>query len=160
MAIKNETSSNQDLGSANITVPAGYIAVTLGAVTAPAGKTWTRALVTGVIQLRSGANANRLLPGQSVSVLVTATAPCTAGSYVWTIEARQSTDFSGSDNYPPVGSDPTITITGSCNQPPSCSPGGPYSSTCRTASITGATASAPDSDALTYTWTSSDPNVT
>ncbi|HXJ57658.1 MAG TPA: hypothetical protein VNU68_13440, partial [Verrucomicrobiae bacterium] len=159
--IKNETSSNQELGSANITVPTGYSAVIIGTVTAPAGKTWTATLVSGVIQLRSNSSANRLSPGESVSVLLTATAPCTAGPYVWTTDADQNTTtISGGGNFDLVGSEPTVTITGSCNQAPSCNAGGPYSATCRTASINGATASDPDSDLLTYTWTSSDPNVT
>jgi hypothetical protein len=46
------------------------------------------------------------------------------------------------------------------NTPPSCSGGGPYASTCRTASINGATASDPDGDLLSFSWTSSNPNVT
>jgi alpha-tubulin suppressor-like RCC1 family protein len=46
------------------------------------------------------------------------------------------------------------------NNPPTCNAGGPYSSTCKTASINGATAQDPDGDALTYTWASSNPNVT
>src|SRR5262249_2809407 len=112
LTVKNETSSDQDLGSVNVTVPTGYTTVVLGSVTASSGKTWTAALSLSVIQLRSNSNPNRLAPGESVSVALTVTAPCTAGSYTWTTAARQSTDFSGSTNFTLVGSDPTVTITG------------------------------------------------
>src|SRR5262249_42717153 len=48
--------------------------------------------------------------------------------------------------------------------PPVCNAGGPYSSTCRTVLINGASASDPDTasfgDTLTFAWTSSNPNVT
>ena len=53
----------------------------------------------------------------------------------------------------------TFVVT-NCNTPPTCNAGGPYTSTCRTASINGATASDPNNDGLTYSWTSSNPNVT
>jgi hypothetical protein len=45
------------------------------------------------------------------------------------------------------------------NQSPVGSAGGPYSATCRTASVGGASAIDPEGDALTYAWTSSNPGV-
>src|SRR3989441_5033461 len=49
LTIKNESSSTKDLGSAKITVPSGYSSVVIGTVTAPAGKSWTASLASGVI---------------------------------------------------------------------------------------------------------------
>jgi hypothetical protein len=45
------------------------------------------------------------------------------------------------------------------NSAPSCDTGGPYGSTCRMAELDSATATDPDSDTVTYAWTSSDPDV-
>jgi len=113
LTIINDASSTQSLGSANITVPSGYSLVVLGTVTASSDKTWTAALASGVIQLRSNANANKLVAGESVSLNLTATSPSSAASYIWVTQAAQSTDGSSMGNFTREGSDPTVTITGS-----------------------------------------------
>jgi hypothetical protein len=78
-------------------------------------------------------------------------APNSSGA--WTVKVIKVLDSS-------VQATATFTV-GACNNSPTCNAGGPYSSTCRTASINGATASDPDAgDMLTYSWTSSNPNVT
>ena len=100
LTITNSTSSQQNLGSANITIPSGLTSPVLGAVTPPPGKTWTAALVGSVIQLRNpGPNSsNALSAGQSVSVVVTVTTSCPGGTLVWLTAAKQSNDFSGTGN--------------------------------------------------------------
>jgi hypothetical protein len=113
--IGNSSTSTQLLGSGNITVAAGFTSVTVGAVTPPPGKVWTATLVAGVITLRNPGpgSTSRLAPGESVSVLVTATAPTACGSFTWTTAAKQSNDFNGTGNdFVRVGADPTIEITG------------------------------------------------
>jgi len=115
LTIKNETTSTKDLGSANITIPSGYTGATVVSVTAPPGKTWTATIVSGVIQLRASNNSSaRLSPGQTVAVTITANAPCTAGAYQWTTAAKENSNFGGND-FTLVGSQPSVTITGSCN---------------------------------------------
>ena len=86
-AIADSSASTQSLGSANINVPADFTSVTVGAVTPPPGKVWTATLVSGQIELRNPGpgSTSRLDPGESVSVLVTATAPTSCGSFTWTI---------------------------------------------------------------------------
>src|SRR2546427_1947852 len=115
ITITNDATSDggDRIGSVDITIPAGYSNVVLGTVTAPSGKTWTAVIVSGVIQLRATGNGDRLQRTESVSVALTATSPCTAGSYVWSTTAKSSTDFSGSQTFTLLGSQPTVKITGS-----------------------------------------------
>ena len=86
------------LGSANITVPAGFSSVVLGAVTSLAG-TWTATLSAGVIQLRANNSNARLDLNQSVSLALTATNPSSANAYVWTTAVKNATDFSGTSTF-------------------------------------------------------------
>lgn len=46
-----------------------------------------------------------------------------------------------------------------CNEVASCDAGGPYTSDCREAVIDGATVTDPEDDAITFYWSSSNPNV-
>src|SRR5256884_660943 len=108
------TNANDVIGSVNVTIPTGYSNVVLGTVTASGGKTWTAIIVSGVIQLRAAGDTNRLSRTESVSVTLTATSPCTAGMYVWSTTAKPTTDFSGGTAFDLQGSQPTVTITGSC----------------------------------------------
>src|SRR5438094_845565 len=87
ITITNDTTSGASdvIGSVNITIPAGYSNVVVSTVTAP--RTWTAVIVSGVIQLRAASNTDRLSRTESVSVALTATSPCTAGSYVWSTTA-------------------------------------------------------------------------
>ncbi len=99
--IGNAPTSNQSLGSANISVPSGFTVSTTPPLTvsAPAGKTWTAALSGSTILLRSGAtSSNGLSPGQQVSVTFDADAPCAAAKYEWRTQVKQSNDFLGNNN--------------------------------------------------------------
>jgi len=78
--------SQQQLGSANITAPAGFV-VTAASVPAPAAAT-----VSGsTVQVRNAS----LAPNQSLAVSITVTAPCTAVNASWSVIAKQSNDFNG-----------------------------------------------------------------
>jgi hypothetical protein len=117
--ITNLPSSRQTLGSANVTVPAGFSSIVLGAVTPPPGKTWLPPTLSGsVIQLRNPgpSNTNALSPGQSLSVAFSAVSPCTPlSNYVLATHVKQSNDFSGTGNdFNLVGAAPTISILVGC----------------------------------------------
>jgi|SRR5579864_1482922 len=105
--ITNDPTSTVDISSVTISVPTGYTSVTLGTITtSPAGLNWTAVLATGVITITANTGSDHIGAGQSVTLALTATAPCTAGASVWT------TATSGS--FTIVGSQPTVTITGTC----------------------------------------------
>jgi hypothetical protein len=103
--------SQQQLGSANITVPAAFTAVS---VADPAGPATTTAS-GNVVQLRDAS----LAPGGSIVVSVTATVPTAcAATYTWSVAAKQANDFNG-----PPGNDLTLdtqasslttTVAGGC----------------------------------------------
>jgi hypothetical protein len=84
------TAAQQQLGSANITPPAGFTAVSVTSLSrpAPAGAT----IVGGVVQLR-----NLSLPPQgSVTVALKVSTPCSVGANPnWVVVAKQANDFSG-----------------------------------------------------------------
>ena len=102
----------QQLGSADITVPAAFTGVS---VADPAGA--PTATVSGnVVHLRNASVA----PGASIDLSVTATvgASCTSATYTWSVIAKQANDFSG-----PPGNDLdlntqasslTTSVTGGC----------------------------------------------
>jgi hypothetical protein len=100
----------QQLGSANVTAPDGFV---LKSVTDPAGP--ATATVSGrVVQLRNLA----LPPGQTVMVTATAVAPCIAGSYNWSARVKQSNGFSGppgNDFAIDPSSQLTTTVSGTCS---------------------------------------------
>jgi hypothetical protein len=85
---KNLTKTQQ-LGSANLTPPAGY---TLQGVTAPPAPA-TATIVDGVLQLRELA----LQPGASLTVSMSVTTACDSGSRTksWQTATKQSNDFQG-----------------------------------------------------------------
>jgi hypothetical protein len=117
ITIANDPTSSQGAGSVDIKIPTGFSAVTVGTPTASAGKIWTARVAGGVIELRaSGATSvNRIDPGQSVSVPVSATVACAAGgtSFTWATEVKQSNDFKGKFNgFSRVGPDPSLSVTG------------------------------------------------
>ncbi len=112
LTLTNAPGSQVDLGSANVTFPASFDDLSLGAVTAPSGKTWTATLAGNAVQLRSPAPADRLTPGQAVSVVITATAT-SPGVKTITVLAKQSNNFLGSGNdFTISGSQPTVTVGG------------------------------------------------
>jgi hypothetical protein len=107
--LTNQT-DQQQLGSADITVPSDFTGVSVADPAGPATAT-----VTGnVVRLRNASVA----PGGSITVSVTATTPCAGGAYTWAVVAKQSNDFNG-----PPGNDLTLNtqdsslttnVTGAC----------------------------------------------
>jgi hypothetical protein len=83
--------SQQQLGSANITPPQNYTAVSVTSLSLPAPASAT--IVSGVVQLRQLS----LPPQQSVTVSLTVDTPCSSGTASqWTdVIAKQANDFSG-----------------------------------------------------------------
>jgi hypothetical protein len=76
----------QQLGSANITAPAGFI-VTGASAPAPA----TATMSGSTVQLRNAS----LAPHQSLAVSITVAVPCSATNAAWSVIAKQSNDFNG-----------------------------------------------------------------
>jgi hypothetical protein len=110
------TTSSQTMKSVAITVP-GTFNVHTGsfAVTASGGKVWTASLVSGVIKLVKTGN-DQLDPGESVTVTFSADVPCANGPYEWTTVGYNDTTFSTA--YTLFGSQPTVTVTGTCANHP------------------------------------------
>lgn len=116
ITITDDPTSTQGLGSANVTIPSGFTGVTAGTPTASGGKVWTATVGDGFVKLRAtgATSVNRIEPGQSVSVVVSATVPCAAvgTSFTWTTAAKQSNDFKGNNNsFTRVGAEPSVTLT-------------------------------------------------
>jgi hypothetical protein len=88
-----EYAYGEGLGSADITVPAGYT-LTGGSIDAETG---TATVDGGTLQLRDLAVG----PGDSVDVTIDVTTPCLpdADGSAWAVVARESTDFSGYDDF-------------------------------------------------------------
>ncbi len=80
--------STQQLGSLEVTRPAGFTITRAGASRGIVSVTATHVLVTTVT----------LPPGGTTSFTVDATAPCATGSYHWGIQVKQSNDFNGTGN--------------------------------------------------------------
>ena len=107
--LTNETGTQQ-LGSANLTVPAGFTIVSTGTPT-PAG---TATVVGNVVQLRDLATP----AGSSASVSIVAIAPCPAGTYTWSVIAKQANNFTGDPgndlSFDAANSDLNTTLNGTC----------------------------------------------
>ena len=112
LTIADSGTSTNALGSANITVPAGFANILVGAPTTPGSKSWTAVDNGGVVELRATAALDALAPGEAVSVPLTADAPGTRGSTTWLTAADQSIDFSNTGAFTRVGGDPTVVVTG------------------------------------------------
>ena len=98
--LANDATSQQGIGSANFTSPFSIQAETQP-VTTENGHHWTvTSNGTGLVTLRANSNGDAVAPGQRVFANVTTTAvpPTTCASAVWTIQAKQSNDFSGKGN--------------------------------------------------------------
>ena len=108
--LSNETDTQQ-LGSANLTVPAGFSIVSVGGPS-PLG---TATIVGSTIQLR-GLSAPA---GTSVTVSVVAISPCTPGDYPWAVIAKQANNFSGDPGndltFDAAHSNLVTTVTGTCS---------------------------------------------
>lgn len=103
----------QQLGSSNLTAPAGYT-VTSAQISGPAPATANATVAGDVVQLRGLSTE----PGASVTVQMTVSTGCTATSGTWTAVTKQANDFNG-----PPGNDlvldasrssTTTTTTGGC----------------------------------------------
>ena len=112
----NDPTSPNQLGSASITAPAGFVVT---AVTPPAGASWNPA--TNVLTNLA------IAPGTAKVVAIQATAPSLCsdpGNLQWAIDARQSNDFNGNpgNKFSPDPKYLAQSVTGSCklafvNQP-------------------------------------------
>lgn len=116
-ATVTNNSDPQGVGSANLTVPSGWTALS-------ATTTKGTATVAGqVVQLRNLS----LAPGQSAAVTMSTKVPCGSTPGVYAIVAKQANDFNGTGNdvaLDTAGSDLSIDRSGSCGlrfvtQPPS-----------------------------------------
>jgi hypothetical protein len=96
--------SDVKLGSANLTAPAGFSVVS---ASVPVGSATTAG---NVVKLRD----LFLKPGKSVTATVVADLPCSTGDKTWSVVARQTGDFTGSDSGPRVDSQLTTTVTDGC----------------------------------------------
>lgn len=139
----NTLASTQTLGSANITAPAG---ITLGgspSINAPAGLNWSVCLGDGttcdaspknVVMIRSASSGDGLVPGSSLTVVVSAGVGCSTGKYTWTSIVKQSNNFNGppGNGFVNSGSDPSVTVTAGGGPPASFGvslPGNPFTAT-------------------------------
>jgi hypothetical protein len=105
--------AQQQLGSANVTPPPGFAAVSVTSLSRPAPATAT--IVGGVVQLRQLS----LPPQQSVTVSLKVSTPCSVGtSPNWDVVAKQANDFSGlpgnSLTIDPASSSLATTTIGAC----------------------------------------------
>ena len=95
VATINNENKTQQLGSANLTAPSGYVvtsaSTTQGTVTPTTMCDSTTQVC--VIQLRNAS----LAPGQSLKITIGLTSvPCTPGK--WSVQAKQANNFNGSGN--------------------------------------------------------------
>ena len=139
--ITNEASTQQ-LGSVQISAPAGFMIT--GASVAP-GASGTTSFTSGSALFLDLS----LAPGASTTLTVNATVPCGPSTYHWGIEAKQANNFNGTGN--DFQLDPasagnlsgTITGSGSCTSTP-CPPSAPCSASASSATTSGTvTTSAP-----------------
>ena len=116
--ITNEASTQQ-LGSVQISAPAGFAITGASVASGTASFTSSSALFQNL----------SLAPSSTATLTVTATVSCGSGSYTWPIAAQQSNNFNGSGNDFQIDpqSVPNLsgTATGSCTQSTSktCPPG-------------------------------------
>jgi hypothetical protein len=91
LKLTNDPKASQSLGSANFTAPPGFEP---GVVSNITNTGFNVTVSNNVVQFRAKSSATALAKGQSVSadVVVTISACTTA---TWTVEAKQSNDFSG-----------------------------------------------------------------
>ena len=91
LKLTNDPKASQSLGSANFTPPPGFAP---GAVSNITNNGFNVTVSNNVVQFRAKSSATALGKGQSVSADVAVTiSACTTAT--WTVEAKQSNDFSG-----------------------------------------------------------------
>jgi hypothetical protein len=131
-AITNEASTQQ-LGSVQVSAPAGF------AITGASG-----ALGTASFTASSALFQNlSLAPLSTTTLTVSAAVPCGSGSYRWGIEAKQSNDFNGTGNDIQLDANSAGNLsgtftgsTGSCTSQP-CPPGTPCSASASSETTSG-----------------------
>jgi hypothetical protein len=111
LTLENETGTQQ-LGSANLTAPAGFSILGVTAAPTPTG---TATIAGASIQLR-----NLALPaGGTAQVSFQVRVPCPDGVYTWSTIAKQSNNFSGPPGnnlfFDAANSDLTSTVSGVCH---------------------------------------------
>ena len=99
------STAQQQLGSANLTLPAGFTLIAGSVTPATAGP-----VVGGVLQLRNFV----VQPGRSRTVTVDANVPCVAVDAAWRVAAKQSNDFNGTGN--------DLTLVGATGSPTTLPP--------------------------------------
>ena len=109
----NDPTSTQTLGSANVSVPAGFSGVSVVGVTAPPGKTWTATPNGSLIELRASGTKSALAPKEFVTVAIDGSAGCAGSPYTWTTIVKQSNSFSGVPGNDFAGTSPTVSVIGS-----------------------------------------------
>ena len=143
--IQNEASPQQ-LGAVQISAPTGFM-ITGASVASGASGTASFTSSSALFLNLS------LASGSKTTLTVSATVPCSSGSYQWGIAAKQSNNFNGSGNNfqldPDSAGNLSGTLTGSCTVAPPCS-----STTCSasassaTTSVTVTTSSAAAGDVI------------
>ena len=116
--ITNEASTQQ-LGSVQISAPAGFAITGASVASGTASFTSSSALFQNL----------SLAPSSTTTLTVSAAVPCGSGSYRWGIEAKQSNDFNGAGNDIQLDANSAGNLsgtftgsTGSCTTQP-CPPG-------------------------------------
>jgi len=119
ITITNDDSSSHGvkLGSAKVTIPAGFTSVTISSVTASPHRDWTANIVSGQIKLNATGNGENLQRDEYVSVTFDATSPATADTYTWTTTAYESGTWTGTQ-FTLIGSQPTVVVSSPPNTPP------------------------------------------
>ena len=98
--------ANQDIGSLNITPPAGLT------VSNPSSDKGSATLIGGVITVRNMS----LDPGYSATVSFILSASCGSTGGAWSSAVKQSNDFNGppGNNFTLTGGNPVTTVSGAC----------------------------------------------
>ena len=89
--ITNEASTQQ-LGSVQVSAPAGF------AITGASVASGTASFTSSSALFQNLSLAPAPAPSSTITLTVSATVPCGSGSYQWGIEAKQSNDFNGTGN--------------------------------------------------------------
>lgn len=121
VTLTNSATSSQSFGSADIWLPAGFTAAGQP-TTSLDGSGWTACFGDGttcdaapsnVVEVRSSSSAPSVAAGNSVTVRIPATAPCTTGSSSWQTTVKQSNNYNGppGNDFVNSGGDPTETVT-------------------------------------------------
>ena len=114
------TSPNQAVRSAEVVVPAGFVATQVSTPTATGGKSWSATLVDGTIRLGANGGNQGLAAGESVTVTVSAMAPSSCETFTWLTSAYQDPLSAGQLPYALAGTQPQVAVTGCGESSPGC----------------------------------------